>query len=178
MTSLQPSFGWAGPAPIDILVTNRTGTVLVVGDIERLDNTLVDAASTTNAPGASTAGLANIVVPLLGDARGHYLSTGIFGIVQQVAADDGPPMRFRLRGHCDEVHVETTVVLATFIGVVHTTHDYVSAATSVTCATDAAVPHKIVFIPLAVRTNEGTTNGWFDGINGFGTILSIKGLTA
>jgi len=178
MTNIQSQYGWQGPDPIDILVTNRTGSDVAVGDVERLDNTRVDAASTTNSPGASTAGLANIVVPLLGDARGHYLSTGIFGVVQQVAVDDNTsPIRFRLRGACDAVSVETTVVLATFIGVIETAKEYVAIATSVTNATDAAVPHKVVFIPLTARTGAGLTDGWWDGINGFGTISSIKGLT-
>lgn len=177
MTALQPALGWMGPQPIDILVTNRTGSDVVIGDVERLDNTRVDAASTTNAPGATTAGVANIVVPLLGDARGHYLSTGIFGVVQQAVADDGPPIRFRLRGQCDAVNCETNVVLATFIGVIQTAKEYVAIATSVLTTTDGAAPHKVVFIPLTARTGLGVTDGWFDGISGFGSILSVKGLT-
>lgn len=172
----QHSLGWLGPQKVEIIVTNRTGSAVVVGDVERLDNTLVDGDSTTNVVGTAAAGVANIVVPLLGDARGHYLSTGIFGVVQRGCADN-EKTAFRLRGYCDAVSVETTVVLATFIGVIQTAKEYVAIATSVTNATDAAVPHKVVFIPLTARTGAGTTDGWFDGITGFGTISSIKGLT-
>jgi hypothetical protein len=172
----QASLGWLGPDKIEIVVTNRTTSAVAVGDVERLDNTLVDGDSTTNQPGLATSGLANIVVPLLGDARGHYLSTGIFGVVQSTAADN-VKCRFRLKGYCDAVSVETTVVLATFIGVAETAKEYVAIATSVTNATDAAVPHKVIFIPLTARTGAGLTDGWFDGVNGFGMISSIKGLT-
>lgn len=172
----QAGLGWMGPDAEDILVTNRTGSAVAVGDVERLDNTRVDGDSTTNTVGLSTAGLANIVVPLLGDARGHYLSIGIFGVVQQAVADDAK-CRFRLRGYCDSVSVETTIVLATAIMVIETAKEFVAVATSVTNATDAAVPHKVVFIPLTARTGAGLTDGWWNGITGFGTISSIKGLT-
>jgi len=183
MTSLQPNFGWAGPAPIDILVTNRTGSAVAVGDVEQLDRIRSDAASTTNAPGASTAGIANIVVPIY-DATTHpfTLACEIVGVVQQAAADDNPsPIRFRLQGHCDAVACSGTVVLLTSVGIIGDGSEVaVIADAQVTIDGNAQatlLPRKVVFLPLEARTGAGTTPGWFSGVHGFGSILSTLDVT-
>jgi len=40
-----------------------------------------------------------------------------------------------------------------------------------------AVSRKIVFIPLTARTGAGLTDGWYSGIHGFGSILSVTDIT-
>jgi hypothetical protein len=180
MTSLQPSLGWAGPAPVDILVTNRTGSAVAIGDVEILDHCRLDAASTTNAPGATTAGLANIVVPTYDITTDTLtLVCAISGVVQQIAADDGPPIRFRLQGYCDNVAVDGTIVLRTSVcGIGDGTEAAVVLTPYVIDGNaGSAISRKIVFIPLTARTGAGLTDGWFNGISGFGSILSVTDIT-
>lgn len=176
------TIGWMGPVPVDILVTNRTGSAVAVGDVEQLDRIRSDAASTTNSAGVTTAGVANIVVPIY-DATTHpfTLACEIVGVCLQAVADDGPLIRFRLKGQCDEVAVTGTVVLLTSVGIVGDgTEAAVVADAQVTIDGNAQatlLPRKVVFLPTAARTGAGTTSGFFDGINGFGSILSTLDVT-
>lgn len=154
----QANLGWIGPETIKVKVTNRCGATVAVGDIVLLDHGMSDAASTTNSPGATTAGVANIINPATA-----YLSQGIHGVVLQAAADDRPS-EILLRGFADRV----SMVAAT------TLDDKIVAANGVrTGAIGAAATNpsaKILFIPLATTSGAGLTSGWFDGINGFGVI--------
>ncbi len=177
----QANYGWIGPDPVEIIVTNRTGSAVAKGDLEQLDRIRSDAASTTNYPGASTSGIANIVVPIY-DATTHpfTLACEIVGIVMK-AADDDIKTTFRLRGDLEVVAVSGTVVLLTSVGIVGDGSEVaVIADAQVTIDGNAQatlLPRKVVFLPLTARTGAGTTNGWFDGINGFGSILSTLDVT-
>lgn len=173
----QANFGWIGPETVDIMVTNRTTAAVVAGDVEMLDHTLIDAASTTNYAGSTTSGVSNIVVPVYDATTDPWqIFAGIFGVCQHGAADDRP-VRLRLRGSTELCHVSGTIVLRTSVCVIGDGSDSAVVATVATCATDTAMARKVVFLPLTARTGEGTTNGWFDGINGFGCVLSATDLT-
>ena len=169
----QAALGWMGPEYEDIIVTNRTTTAVAVGDFEMLDHFQSDVASTTNTVGASTAGLANIVVPLLA-AGGAVVETGIFCVVMQGAADDAKT-RVRLRGYVPTLTCSGSVTLATSVIGPETGVETGVILAVGTTSTAAARPHKVVFIPLTGGT--ATPDGWFDGIHGFGYVLSVTGLT-
>lgn len=175
--STQPSFGWLGPAPVEFIVTNRTGSAVAVGDVEMLDIQRIDAASTGNVIGSSAGGMANIVVPTYdGTTDPISLSCEIFGVVQKAAADDGVTT-LRVRGYCATVAADAAVVLRTSPCVAGDGTEKVHVATPVTCATDAAIARKVIFLPLTAIGSAGTTDGFFDGINGFGTVLASTDLT-
>ena len=173
MTSLQPSFGWAGPAPIDILVTNRSTAAVAVGDVLMLDNRRADAASTSNTAGSSAAGIANVIAQIAFAFDSQ--SAGVYCVMQQASADDGPPVRARLSGHCDLVACNAAVVLVNARGIplsggASNQLRIVSAATETTGGA-AAFAQKVIFLPLVAIGAAGTTSGWFNGITGFGTVL-------
>ena len=167
----QANLGWMGPTPIDILVTNRSGGSLAVGAVQQLDRRNADGDSTNNTVGSENAGIANCVN--IGAATTDQMVTETFGVVQRAAGDNVKTV-LRLRGHCDAVSITTNnAVLATSRGVA------VASGSSVLCVnaaqentgTAAALARKVIFLPLVAGTAGGTTSGWFDGINGFGTIL-------
>jgi len=176
----QANLGWMGPDAVDVLVTNRTGSAVAVGDVEVLDITRTDAASTTNAAGVDTAGVANIVVPVYDATTApHVLSVGIAGVVLNAVADD-IRCRFRLRGAVSACSVSGTVVLATSVGVLgdgSETAVIVDAQLAIDGNASTGIVRKVVFLPLTARTGAGTTDGYFDGINGFGYLLSTTDLT-
>jgi len=167
-----------GPDAEDIWVTNRSGSAVAVGALAMLDNRRSDAASTSNQSGINSGGVANTVTPTRGDATsGFNLSNGIYVVAMSAAADDAP-FRGRLRGPVQKFSVNAAVVLATTaaIGPKHLTATG-AVLTVVPTTTDGAVPHKTLFIPLTAIGSAGTTDGWFDGIHGFGSVLSVTGLT-
>jgi len=177
----QANLGWMGPDPIDILVTNRTGSAVAVGDVELLDRIRSDGDSTTNQVGVSTGGICNIVVPVYDlTTHPHTLSCDIVGVVQQAAADNARCL-FRLKGRCDAVSVSGTVVLLTSVGLVGDgTEAAVVADAHIAIDGNAQatlIARKVVFLPLTARTGAGTTDGWFNGVEGFGTILSTLDVT-
>lgn len=168
----QASLGWLGPDKVEIVVTNRSTASRAVGAMLMLDQRRSDADSTSNTLGLPTAGIANAIVPV--DTGPGDLAAGIFGIVQ-VSAADNVRTRLRLQGQCDFVSVGGDVVLATdaqYIPVTASTvvTKSVPVNAAAVAATGATV-RKVVFIPLTARTGAGTTDGWFNGITGFGTIL-------
>lgn len=176
----QANLGWMGPDPIEIVVTNRTASAVAVGDVELLDLIRSDAASTTNQAGLSTAGLANIVVPLYdATTQPHTLSAGIYGVVLKAAADDAKTT-MRLRGYQPTVSVSGTVVLLTSVGIPgdgSETAVIVDAQLAIDGNASTAIVRKVIFLPLTARTGAGTTDGMFDGINGFGYLLSTTDLS-
>lgn len=168
----QAALGWLGPDIEEIIVTNRAGAAVAIGAVLMLDRRRADAASTTNVLGTAAAGIANGIVP--GAATTDQMVTEIFGVVQQAAADD-IKTRLMLRGYAavvtfaagDDVVLATTRVFVT------------PSATNVTAVngaqentgTAAALARKVVFLPHTAVVTPGSTDGWWDGINGFGTIL-------
>jgi hypothetical protein len=177
MTSLQGNFGWAGPAPIDILGTNRTGSAVAVGDVEMLDVFRDQAESVGNINGSSVGGLAscgqgNFVVPI---AKARQV--GIFAVMMQAAADDAN-VRGRLAGQVDACQVSATVVLTTptiFVSPLSTENALLSVPVIAgTASAGQGIPSKIIFIPLTARTGAGVTDGWFNGITGFGATLETS----
>lgn len=184
----QANFGWMGPDSIDIWVTNRTGSAVPIGDLELLDIFRSDAASTTNYAGATTSGVANAVVPIY-DATTHpfTLACGIVGIAISAASADDREYRMRLRGPVDVVRCDTTastgnnVTLLTDVGIIGDgTEAAVIISAQITIDGNAQatlLPRKVVFLPLTARTGAGTTNGLFDGIHGFGFVLSTVDVT-
>jgi len=176
-----------GPETEIIYVTNRTGSAVAIGDVEMLDTIRSDAASTTNQIGVSTGGLGNIVVPIYDVAtHPHTLSCGIYGVVLDAVGDD-VKCRLALRGKLDTVRCDTTVstgnnvALLTDVGIAG---DGAEAAVIVSVQYDldgadglGVIARKIIFLPLTARTGAGTTDGFFDGMNGFGCMLSAVDIT-
>lgn len=167
----QASLGWMGPDPVSILITNRSGGTVAVGAVLQLDRRRADAASTNNSVGSENAGIANGIT--IGAATTDQMVTETFGVVLQAAADDRRCL-LRLRGQVDACSfITNNVVLATTRCVA------TAGGTSVTpinaaqenSGTAAALARKVIFLPLTAGTAPGTTDGWFDGIAGFGTIL-------
>ena len=146
------------------------------------------AAELVEAPALAVAGVANIVVPVY-DAATHpfTLAAGVTGIVQKSIALDDTKGTLRLRGYCPLVRCDTTastgnnVVLLTDIGIVGDgTEAAVIISAQVTIDGNAQatlLPRKVVFLPMTARTGAGITDGMFDGINGFGTVLSTADVT-
>lgn len=168
----QHSLGWLGPDKVEIVVTNRSTATVAVGDVLQLDRRRADAASTTNVLGTAAAGIANGIVP--GAATTDQMATEIFGVVQRAAVDDAKTV-LRLRGFCDLVTFAAgdDVVLATsrvFITAGAANVTAVNGAQE-NSGTAAAVARKVVFLPHTDVVTPGSTDGWWDGINGFGTIL-------
>lgn len=168
----QASFGWMGPDPIDILVTNRTTASVAVGDVVLLDVRRSDVDSTNNQVGSANAGLANIVVQIA--LAFDIQAAGIFAVCQQ-AGGDNTKVVVRLKGQCDAVRCNAAVVLANARGVplgggAANALRIVSAATETTGAA-AALATKVIFQPLTAIGVAGTTDGWFNGVEGQGTIL-------
>lgn len=177
----QASYGWMGPEPIDILVTNRTGSAVAVGDVELLDRSRSDGDSTSNEVGSATSGIANIIAPVYDlTTRPHTLSADIVGVVLQAAGNDVKCV-LRLKGKCDAVAVTGTVVLLTSVGLVGDGTEAAVVADAHTAidgnAQATLIVRKVVFLPLTARTGAGTTDGWFNGIEGFGCILSTLDVT-
>lgn len=172
MGATQPSLGWMGPVTEDIIVTNRSGATVAVGAVLQLDRRRADAASTSNTLGLSTAGIANGITP--GAATTDQMVTEIFGVVQQAGADD-IKVRVRVRGFCDIVTFAAgdDVVLATsrcFITASAANLTAVNGAQE-NSGTAAAIMRKVVFLPMTAVVTPGSTDGWFNGAEGFGTIL-------
>ena len=173
----QASLGWMGPDAEEILVTNRRGASVAVGDVLVLDNGRVDADSTSNQPGIALSGVSNIVV-VTAQTQLH----GVFGVVQTSAADNGT-CRLRLRGFCDAVQVDATIVLSGATKSIVFPPAAAAVALRVLPADDAlignvqtataCVPMRTHFIPLTVRTGAGVTDGWFNGIGGFSSALVV-----
>lgn len=171
----QANLGWMGPDAEEILVTNRTGSAVAVGDVEMLDNFRDQAESTSNQVGAasggtSSGGVGNAVVAL---AKARQV--GIFGVIQSAAADNAN-CRMRLRGYVERCAVDAAVVLTTpSICAVPLTTETVRVVTNQPAGTAAAgegIITKVCFIPLTAIAGAGTTDGWFDGINGLGWVTT------
>lgn len=181
MSHAEAALGWMGPEPTIIGVTNRTGSAVVKGDVETLDRVRADAASTTQTVGASTGGICNITVPTYDATTQPFtLACELSGVVLRGVADDKPTL-FLMKGYCDAVAVTGTVVLLTSVGILGDgTEAAVIADAQVTIDGNAQatlLPRKVVFLPLTARTGAGTTDGYYDGINGFGSILSTLDVT-
>jgi hypothetical protein len=164
----QAALGWIGPRAEDIIVTNRTATTVAVGDVVMLDRRRSDGDSTTNVLGTDAAGIANIVVP--GAATLDTLNTDTFGVVLKGAADN-LRTTVRLRGYCPSVAVNAAVVLATarcHVTASAKTCTVISAAEAV-----AGTIRKVVFLPITAVGGAGLTDGWFNGVEGFGGILIV-----
>lgn len=159
MPHTESAWGWAGPERTDVRVTNRCGATVAVGDIVLLDHGQADAASTTNAPGLPTAGVANIINPATA-----YLAHGIFGVVLRGALDDQPTV-VRLKGYCDNVSMLAATTLDDKIVARN------GARTGAIGAGATDPNSKVLFIPLTVTGGAGLTDGWFNGIEGFGQII-------
>lgn len=171
MVKTQASLGWLGPDAEDIIITNRAGASVAVGAVLQLDRRRADGDSTNNTVGSANAGIANGIV--IGAATTDQMVTEVFGVVQQAVADN-VKCRFRLRGYCDAVSfITANVVLATSrcFPTPAGTSVTVSNAAQENTGTAAALARKIPFLPLTAGTAPSTTDGWWDGINGFGTIL-------
>jgi hypothetical protein len=168
MSQTRGPFGWEGPEPTEIVVTNRTGSAVAVGDVEMLDNFRDQAESTSNTAGLSTAGVANAVVPL---AKARQV--GIFGVIQKSTPDD-QRTTMRLRGYCQKVRVSAAVVLTTpSLGAVPLTTEVVRVVVNQPAGTAAAgegIITKLCFIPLTAIGATGLTDGWFNGVEGVGWI--------
>jgi hypothetical protein len=174
-----PSFGWAGPDSDDCIITNRTGGAVAVGDVLQLDNRRRDATSTSNTLGLNTAGLANGVfsnatvngvAPVASD-----LAAGIFCCVQSAAAT-AFKCKARLKGYVDALNMgAVAVTLATVEQIGPPISGTGLAAIAVVVANSgaaAALARKVIFIPLTAKgAVQGTVDGWFDGVAGFGTVL-------
>lgn len=171
---IENALGWMGPDPVDIIVTNRTTGAVVRGDQIMLDVRRIDGDSTSNSPGLATAGLANAVKPDTAGAAETRANAAmaIFGICLAGAADNFR-LNVRLRGQCDVVNVAGTVVLATdeAYGPADNTLNVTKMVQEAAPQTNACHPCKVTFIPLTARTGAGATDGWFDGISGFGFLL-------
>ena len=169
--STQAAFGWMGPIPVEIMGMNRTGSAAAVGDMLMMDWRRTDGDSTSNSVGIAASGIANFILPASTQAS-DFSATGIFGIVQQAAGND-VACKVRLIGQCDAVKVAGTVILATdaAYGPANATSAVTKQVLQAAPQTNAAFPVKNVFIPLTARTGAGTTDGWFDGIRGFGFVL-------
>lgn len=181
MVTYQANLGWMGPDPIEIAVTNRRGSSVAGGDVVVLDNGRVDADSTSNEPGVATSGVSNIVATTT-----ETQPYGVYGVVKASAADNFRTA-VRLRGKIDSVNVSATVVLSgatksVIVGPVTTTvaaqvlaANAAALLTTLTASGGAVAgrPTKIIFVAMTARTGAGLTDGWFDGINGFGTVLIV-----
>lgn len=172
----QAAFGWLGPDKDLIMVTNRTGSANAVGDVLKLDQRRTDADSTSNNVGVAASGLANVI--LVPTTPTSDWAAGIFGVVMAVALNDRPHP-FLLRGKADTLRISGAVVLATveqLVAPVTGTDDAAgrsaTISTPVNTGAAAALPRKVIAIPLTAIGGAGTSDAWFDGINGFGTILS------
>lgn len=175
----QSNFGWNGPDKVDVRVTNRTGASVAVGDVVLLDHGRDDAASTTNAPGFSTAGLANIVDIAdlgAGAARQTAYACGIWGCVLKAAADDGVTS-VRLCGAVDSLRLDAAAVPATANVVPPEPGTPLAAHVATTTNTADADdrPKKVIAIVLVDPGAAGLGSGWFDGIRGFGSVLHTPG---
>lgn len=177
MKQAVPQFGWMGPDQEMVEVTNRTGAAVVVGDCLTLDHRRRDVASTSQTLGLSTAGLANAILsnatvnavaPVASD-----LATGVYGIVMKAAIDDART-RLLLAGYAASGSVSAAVVLAT-VGPISAptsgTDGIMQIVTVANSGAAAALTRKIIFIPLTATGGAGVTDGWFDGVNGFGSVL-------
>jgi len=170
----QAELGWLGPDAEDIIVTNRSGASWVVGDVNMIDWRETDAdslAASLNAIGNVNSGICNSVANHAVTTSATGFSMGIFGCAQVSVVNDRKG-RLRLRGPVDACAVDGTVTLATTYCTVKAGPDLevIDTAQETTGAV-AAVPHKIIFIPLQARTGAGTVPGWFNGVEGFGSVL-------
>lgn len=164
----QAALGWLGPVATEVIVTNRTTAAVAVGDVLMLDRRRSDADSTTNVLGTAAAGIANAVVP--GAATLDTLNTDTFGVCLKAVADDGRTT-IRIRGYCPAVAVNAAVVLATarcHVTASAKTCTVISAAEAV-----AGTIRKVVFLPITAVGGAGVTDGWFNGVEGFGSILIV-----
>lgn len=171
----QANLGWVGPDPIDVRVTNRTGGSVAVGDIVLLDHARDAAASTGNEVGSSAAGLANIIHGGSIDAGAAFntaTSHGIWGCVLK-AATQSSATTIRLVGKVDALRVGAAVVLKTanltgsatpLVADVATTVDVTSVTT--------ARPRKVIAIALTSTLGADVTDGWMNGVSGFGSVLA------
>lgn len=171
----QHSLGWVGPDKVEIVVTNRAGASVAVGACLQLDRRRADGNSTTNVLGTAAAGIANGVTP--GAETTDQMSVETFGIVQNSAVNNGK-CRLRLQGFVDAVLMSagSTVTLATCRCVVTPSARTISASVApqeVNNTATAGVFRKVVFLPHTTVAGGGSTDGWFDGIRGFGTICLL-----
>jgi hypothetical protein len=168
----QHSLGWIGPDKIECVVTNRAGATVAVGAVLMLDRRLADGDSLSNALGGAQVGIANGITP--GAATTDQMVTEIFGVVQRSAVDNAKTV-LRLKGFCDVVTFGAgdDVVLATSRVFITASARNVTAVNGAqeNSGTAAAVMRKVVFLPHTAVVTPGSTDGWWDGINGFGTIL-------
>lgn len=166
---IESAFGWMGPDPIDIIVTNRCAATTIVGALLMLDQRRTDPDSTSNNSGIALSGVANVITPV--NTVASDLSAGIFGVGLNAAVDNAI-IRLRLRGFVDFAQVAGTVVLATddSYGPATGSREITKLAPQANPQTNASFPRKVLFIPLTARAGAGTTNGFFDGVSGFGYV--------
>ena len=166
---IHASFGWAGPDAEDVVVTNRAAASIALGDLMMIDRRRSDPDSTSNSLGVQASGIANVITPV--STVPSDLAANIFGVTLMAAGDNGKT-KIRLSGYVDAAAVAGDVVLASddAYGPVTATRNITKLVTANTGAA-AALPRKALFIPLTARTGAGLTDGWFDGIYGFGTVL-------
>jgi len=173
----QADLGWLGPDAEDIIVTNRSGASWVVGDVNMIDWRETDGdslAASLNAVGDANSGICNSVANHAVTTSAVGFAIGIFCCAQVAAANDAKG-RVRLRGAVDACAVDGTVTLATSYCTVKAGPDLeVIDTAQETSGAVAATPHKVIFIPLQARTGAGTVPGWFNGVEGFGSVLQTE----
>lgn len=149
------------PGTLDVVVWQRTGSAVAIGDLLQLDLALSQAESTqATVPGPSTSGFANAVVPADFD-------NGIHGVVIDLltgAGADNTQVKIRVMGICDAY-----VIAASGNATVGAPG---VAATSKNIDAVAAVDEKYIAIFLETKTTPTTrtlAKVWMNGISGFGS---------
>ena len=162
MTSFPVStIGMLGLSPDQQLVRvmNRTAAAATVGNLVMFDLHQTDAASTTFTTGATTSGLANVIVPAT-----EGLLYGWFGIVTQGGADNAE-IEVCVRGKVQ--------ALVTGTNLADEEADWLSGINAQsTIDTDVASGgEKILGVPLEATAGATAESIWilFNGIEGFGS---------
>jgi hypothetical protein len=166
--------GWGlQTAAVDFAVTNRSGD-RAVGDLVMLDVGSSDAATTTFAEGAEAGAFANVILPAeaaTGSANAFALQWGIFGVVVRELEGggllDNTKMIVRFRG---TVQANVSGAAQTLAGeplIAVGAQDHLDA--------DAVAAEKVLGITLEATVDGTEELVWvlFDGISGFGNIVSI-----
>ncbi len=155
---MSPAFGFE-PKNIDIVATNRTGAVHVVGDLCQLDLSNAQSEVTNNDAGSNVSGLSNVIVP----AAFTYPAGSPLGKIYAVALEanaDNTVGTYRVKGI-----VEARVVN----GSGDTGVTLVAAASSVLDATSIVDEHIYgIILDDPGADTETLTRILFDGTGGFG----------
>ena len=100
MVAAGPGIGWF-PDTQDIYAYNRTGSVVVKGDVEQLDLVASIATETTTyLPGPATSVFSNMVPPSAAAAADAWPSIAVYGVCLDDTIADDAVGKWRLRGIC------------------------------------------------------------------------------